>query len=298
MFSFILTEECNWNCRYCQFPKIKEPKHASIESIKSHIDYIKDINNVINDQFTWNLTIQGGEIGFVPIDVLEYLFTIWEQKISISTNGEFFRRNYHKNTILKPKIDQMLFHLTDDLHPREIVLDYDLRDIDVSLNIGICDITRTPDRIRKFLKINSKIYFNFVDYEHNIDLFCDLQPSMYIDLYNNIKDLDNVSDYAKERIEQKIGGRPIQTHQNTCSSLSHVSMIDFINERIVLCVRNYNTSFIELTKENLIKVLTTYNSFNNKDLCNNCFRMCQEIDTKRTVNLKTIYRKRLKCMQI
>ena len=96
----------------------------------------------------------------------------------------------------------------------------------------------------------------------------------------------------KERIEIKT---KLSLKQKVCKSAHNVTMIDFVNERIILCTRNFNKAFIPLNKENLIKVITEMNVFGEFETnCDSCYRMCQESDVLKSYKQKKEY----KCLLI
>ena len=271
MFNFILTEKCDWDCSYCVFPNIKKPSHTNIDILKKHLPYIKKLQN----QVKFNVAIQGGEIGFVNIKILEEFFKIWNEPIEVSTNGEFIRKGFNYNKILRPNIKQILLHITNDIN-KDIIIDYDINDPDIYINIGVCDSTLKPKKFANFLRKNEQYIFNFIDFEHDINKPVLIDNYVYKEFYERIKNISNVTNSAKQRIKNKLNNNSIKFFQKSCSSFNNTFTIDLINERIIKCARNYNHSWIELNKENLIKTINEYNVFSNIGLCNNCFRICQD----------------------
>jgi hypothetical protein len=282
MFNFILNQKCNWSCSYCGVSN--KDKSTTIEILKTHLPYIKDIYNKISYLFDMKLMIQGGEIGFIDTDVLEYLFKYWGEEIYVSTNGELFNI---KSKIIHDNINEYLFHISPDTNT-------DIKEYPKlkKNNIGICCDSKDPIKIRNYIKKYDDIYFNFVDYESDVNKPCISEDFDDQSLYDNIKDLENVSDYAKERILNRINNTTkLSTSRDICSSLNHVVMIDFVNERIVQCTRNFDKAFIPLTKENLIKTLTETDVFTGMDNnCESCYRMCHDINLSKVFDLKKKYK--------
>lgn len=279
MWNFILTEVCNWNCDYCVFPKKENPQHATKLNIEAHIDYIKDIMNK-TDPGIQNLMIQGGEIGLVPEDVLVYLFKRTERTIDVSTNGEFVRRKYHQHSDIRPWVNRIMLHITEPIDEYKINLDYDITDDKIFMDIGICDVNKDPEKTRMLIISNPEIRFDFVDYEHSVfGNPCRVNSSVYKDLYESIQDLDNVTDFAKERLWKRYirhKDTNIEKQQQICRTLHPSVFIDFVNETIPLCVRNYGLVYLPLTKDNLIKVISSMAPFDyTNHTCDNCFRICQ-----------------------
>lgn len=291
MWNFILTEVCNWNCEYCVFPNKKEVHHATKLSIETHIDYIKRIMD-ITDPGLQNLMIQGGEVGLVPKDVLIYLFERIQCKIDISTNGEFLRREYHNHPSMRPWIERIMLHIGDPIDEYKLDLDYSLEDDDIFIDTGIVDVDMNPIKVQKFIQVNPQIRFDFVDYETPIfDGPCRVNSSVYKDLYDAIKNLDNVTKFAKDRLWKRFlrhKTTDIKKQQEVCRSLHPSIFIDFVHETIPLCIRNYGLVDLPLTEKNLISVIGDIAPFDyNNNVCDNCFRICQNGG----VNMSQVYNK-------
>jgi hypothetical protein len=261
------------------FPDLPEPKHSTKEILKRHLPYIR----TFQEKLKFNTCIQGGEIGFLPKEILECFFGLWPEPIEVSTNGEFIRKGYHVK--YKKQIKEILLHITEDL-TKKINLGYTLE----NFNIGICDITRNPELIKKFILMHPEITFNFIDYENPINEPCDGQPQDYLELYNCIKDLKNVSPWAINRIKSRIKNDNLELFQKSCSSFNNIFTVDLVNEKIVKCIRNFKTSSVPLTQENLKIVMTEFNVFPESSLCNNCFRICQD----HSISEKLSFRKQYK----
>ncbi len=263
MINFVITEICNWKCRYCVFPNKKSTKHTTKEIIKKHIDYV----NIIVDKLNFTTSVQGGEVGLVPIDILEYFFSSISKKTDVSTNGEFLKRNLHNNPIIKPKINNIILHVADDLTGK--VDNYNSDSV-----CGIVDINKNPKSIREFINNNNHIYFEYIDYDN--DITGPVGKFSYEELYKSIKDLDNVSDWAKERLLNRFN-KNLKECQNLCMSMHPVFFVDLVNETIPLCMRNYMKVYKSLTKYNLIKTIKEINTFDYVgNVCRSCIRICQD----------------------
>lgn len=249
--------------------------HTTKKIIDKHINYVNEIIEKINPEI---ITVQGGEIGHVPEYILEYFFERLNRPIDISTNGTFLKREFHKNKFIRPYINRIMLHITDVIGCDELEINYDITDPDIEISIGIVDISKDPKKIKEFLEVNKKIYFDYIDYETAID-GGDLKvfPS-YNDLYESIKDLSNVSEFAKQRILNRYKrGKDLSTNQQMCMSLHPCVFIDLVRETIPLCIRNYTTVTMPLNKENLISVIGDVGVFDyNNNVCKNCFRICQD----------------------
>lgn len=281
LFNFIITEVCNWNCDYCAFPQIQlTANHTTKEIIDKHIDYINEIIDKINPDV---ISVQGGEIGLIPEDILEYFFARLNRKIDVSTNGEFLKRGFHKNPIIKSKVRIIMLHVVDKIDNYKVDINYDS---EIPVVCGIVDINKNPEKVKQFIQANSQIYFEYIDYEHSISEESSHIDSCYLELFYAIRDLKNVSKSAIHRILKKHElnkDKVIKLNQNVCMRLHPYIYVDLVNERIPLCIRNFSDVYQDLTYDTLIKIITNIGFFNYKDNhCNCCFRMCQDdgIDIK------------------
>lgn len=298
MLNLILTEECNWNCKYCLFPQIKKPNRTNIKIIRRHLHYVKKIFKIVSNEYTMNLMIQGGEVGTLPEEVLEFLFTEWGMDIDVSTNGEFVRRGFHKNPKIRKYVKRIMLHIADPIGPYKIKLDYDFKDPEIFMDTGICDVEKDPDNLVSFIKMNSNIRFDFVDYEQDINKECSDNSNLYIELYEKLLPLENVTEQAKERIKKRYElnkGKEIKDKQNLCRQLNPTFFVDLVRETIPLCIRNYGKTFIPLNEENFKKTISEVNIFNFENCtCKNCFRICQNQGTDIGIYSKKIkYKKEL-----
>jgi hypothetical protein len=290
MWTFILTEKCDWKCDYCLFPKISSPRSTTVDILSKHLPYIKKLIKLTDPGYQ-NIIIEGGEIGFLSIDVLIYLVNQLKLKIDVSTNGEFIRRGYHKNQFLRFWIDNILLHIADEIFDYKLNLDYSLNS-DIFINVGIVDIRSNPKNIRSFILRNSDVSFNFIDVETPIfGEINNLTPEIYKIIYDNVSDLPNVTEVAKDRLLRRYKRNKkinISNNQALCRKLNPSIFIDFVNERICLCNRNYNIAYLDLNEANLIYVLTNISPFEKfKYSCISCFRICQDIG----VNIKRLSNK-------
>ena len=279
MWNFILTEVCDWNCEYCVFPEIREPQHATKLSIESHIDYIKEIMD-LTDPGLQNLMVQGGEVGFVPEDVLVHLFERTQRIIDVSTNGEFLRKGYHKHPKMRPWIKRVMLHIGEPIDDYKLELDYSLEDDDIFIDTGIVDVNMDPVKVKLFIQRNQDIRFDFVDYEHPVfDNPCRVNGFIYKDLYDAIEDLPNVTQFAKDRLLKRFlrhKDTDMKKQQEICRTLHPAVFIDFIHEEIPVCVRNCNFVSLPLTKDNLKKAISDISPFDYSNYtCDSCFRICQ-----------------------
>ena len=85
-----LTEKCNWQCKYCDFPKLETKNTA--KNIDNFLNYAKKIIPK-NTMVTW----EGGEIGLVDESLLDKVFySDISETYSVITNGAFLKNKYHE----------------------------------------------------------------------------------------------------------------------------------------------------------------------------------------------------------
>lgn len=265
-FCFIAIEECNWDCEYCDFPKIKNPKSTNMEILKKHMPYIKEVMDDLGELVVFR-DISGGEIGLLELELLQYIFTTLDAKIVISTNGLFMDKGYHLDPILRPYINGLWVHV----HPKpgKFKIDYDYNDDEIFVNKGI--VHDDIDDMIDFIKMNPQIEFNYVEFEFTIGESRKMNPAMYINLLNKLKPLPNVTKDALNLIEARINEPPYLMER--CRDYHQSIAIDLTRERILLCHRAMDTS-IPLTKENLLKrLITPPKDMFKSDKCASCTRL-------------------------
>lgn len=260
-FSFILTEVCDWNCPYCYFTGIKQ-KHPKLEVFKKHLPYIKKIIDKLGDLVV-NIDIQGGEVGLMNPDILEYFFDTIRKPIVVSTNGMFLARRFYSLPKIQPYVAQVMYHVTKDFKGMEI--------FNSGLNISRGIVHDNIDVMIEFIKRYPYVIFDYVEFEFDINKPRKMNMDMYNELYEKIQKLDNVTDNAKNIIKQRLNEYP--EHRDNCRNYNHSILIDLVNEKICLCQRQLDVN-IPLTEENLIYRLRTFpkDVFDN-DHCDSCTRL-------------------------
>jgi len=286
IYEIILTEHCNWKCSYCQFPTIRNPQDTSIEKINKHIDYIRDIINKVGYDY---IMIQGGEIGLVDKDVLKHFLSKFNKKIIIDTNGLFIDKGYHTVDGIKEYIEEIWWHTIDE--PRKIKIDNkDTGDIKLVPGVVGCNV----DNIIAFLDINKHIDFDYVFIEvpitaKNVD--CDYVKKSYEKLYNYCAKYRNKKTILNNLLCD-IREYDLQLLQKACCTMNAFNTINLASEKLCLCTTRSNQVQIDLTRDNLINVLTKSNVFRDKSnaLCNTCYRSSRKGHDMNTLLNKQKYR--------
>lgn len=261
-FGFILTEKCNWNCEYCYFPNVENPKEATMGSIELHMPYIKKVIDKLDKHHLLSfIHVDGGELGLVKREKLERWFRIFDREVVVSTNGKFLENHHHLNPVISPYIRQIWYHVNT-----YGVTKYD----DDRVVYGL--VHNDIDDIVDFVKWHNDIPFGYVELEYDISQPRDVDHQLYIEFYDKIKDIKNIADSAKENIKNRI--KESSNMRNKCYMYNTTCIIDLVNENITLCQRAMKST-IPLTPENFIKRLTNFpkNLFESNENCKSCTRL-------------------------
>jgi len=266
-FCFIATEICDWKCDYCDFVKIKEPKATNLEIIKKHLPYMADIIHKLGD-YAVHVDIAGGEIGLLPIEVLQYFFKTIKVPIVVSTNGEFLKRNYHHDHIIRPLIKEIQWHVYPK--PTGVKINVDYNDPDIFINKGI--VGNNIDEMVDFCEANPDIQINYVEFEFPMDKPRKKDDELYKKLYEKIRNIANITDNAKNIIKGRVNENP--NLRNLCEQFNQTVVTDLVNERIMFCHRSQNVT-IPLNRKNFVKRIHTFpkDMFFEGKKCNACTRL-------------------------
>jgi len=262
-FNFIITEKCNWECSYCFFPRIENQKHPKLKNLQKHIPYIKDI------PIDGYMDVQGGEIGLVPIDILEYFFTTMKQKMYISTNGLFLTKKMHLNEKIRPYIEMIQWHVHPE--PCNNIHIYDIHDKEIFISKGI--VGSSMDNMINFLNYNKHIMFHYIDFEYYRNDLVFHDADKYRSLYAKINHIENLTEDAKQRIRKRV--TESKDLRSKCMFHNDSILIDLVNENICLCQRNLDVN-VNLTEKKLLERIETEPiDFFNLDMisCYSCGRL-------------------------
>lgn len=229
-FNFILTEDCNWDCDYCHFPSVKNPRTTTIEILQRHLPYLKDW------EITGYMDVQGGEIGLVPENILEYFLETMGRKMYFSTNGVFLNKKMHLNEKIRPYIKMIQWHVFPN--PNGDAYVENIKDKGIIITRGI--VHDDADEMIDFLNNNKHLYIEYIDFDYSLDSVVTHDRAKYMDLYHKLNHLENISEGAKNRIrdraQEKEGLRMV------CKTSNDSVLIDLVNEKICLCQRNMNVN--------------------------------------------------------
>jgi hypothetical protein len=230
-----------------------------------HLPYIRDIIHELGD-LAVHIDIAGGEIGLLDSETLRYFFKTIDRPIVVSTNGMFMEKGYQHDPEIKPYIKEIQWHVHPSPKGGIVVKDW----IDDNINKGI--VYDNADDMVEFIKTNSNITFNYVEFEFPMDEPLKKDNKMYEDLFNKIKDLQNVTQNAKNIVANRITENP--NLRNLCEKFNQTVVTDLVNERIMFCHRSQNVT-IPLTKRNFLRRITMFPKylFDGNTKCDSCTRL-------------------------
>ena len=249
VFSFILTERCNWLCEYCAFPYMQNKSDTTIDILRKHLPYIRRIKNQCRDEIL--VEIQGGEVGLLDIEVLREFCKLIDSKICVSTNGKFMEREYHKDPILRPYINEILWHVCPNPSTAKVSVDYN--DDEIFINKGV--VFTNEDYIEDFFKVNEHITFDFMDLECSIRKKNYMPSYAFRPIFERVKDIPNLTHNAKKRMYLR--GSERENARLNCQMFHLSLVVDLVNEKICQCQRCPENN-MDLTEENVITRLTNF----------------------------------------
>lgn len=255
----VLGEKCNWDCNYCDRPRISNPKDVDFNLLKK---YYPRILKWLGDT---PVHISGGETGLVSQKVLDYIFS-FDKKIIVETNGTWFEKGYHK----KYKTDRITYHCVKELDEDiKWTLDpqYNVEYLFVvhHLNIHLLDdfLNRNGPR-RWLLQMYYPKYLN--DHEKYI-----LDIHDYFNLMINYPYLVNRSE-----IIRRVSPTNIDKLRSECFKKFLFPGFDFVNGRIKFCKQSHSfTDYVDLNEKNF-NLLLEGNLKSNKEMDNIC-KTCIEV---------------------
>lgn len=282
----IVTEDCNWDCPYCIYP-LERPEYSTIRKIKKHLPYISEMLKKVYNPV---VTLVGGEIGLLGKRELREIVTKLDMPVSISTNGLFLNRLLHEDKIIRPYIQEIMWHITK-VPDQGWIRIKDYNDEEIPITKGIVGFD--PLEIAMYVKNSEKITFDYVDFDFPLDAK-DRLPNYKL-LYEALKDCPNATRECLNRIKRK-RDNPIDLENKRvmCRNMRDTVSINLASETIPICTgRSYD--FIELTPENLKQCLIGTPPINHEHTyCSSCVNWCAEKDFMSIQELKRRNARRLK----
>lgn len=272
-----VTQLCNWNCPYCEFPTLKNPSTVDVNRFKELLLEVKQVT----DNYDMEHCVEGGELGVAKPDVIDAFFTSnLADTYHVTTNGKFLEKNYHEK--YKDKIHSILYHVKPEILDMKWDVDmYDMHGIETYYTIVI---TRE----------NINLAGDFFDYHSDLNFIPHiLQPRrrdlelMNIDYYKKVYDIvqrDNVNEGFERRYkfitENFDSGYIIEARNKVCCNDYVKMMIDYVTETLIRCCISTETDRVPL--DLLYRALPNDKLVFPKwdDVCNKCIA---------TFNFRDIY---------
>jgi len=230
----VIGEKCNWNCGYCDRPKIKKQRDVNVELVEKY--YPKIVEWIGDD---CDIHISGGETALVDEEVLDYLFS-FNKKLIVETNGLFFDKYFYKyyNSIKKvvyhcvPELDQEIKYHVDDSKVEYLIVVH-------HLNIYLLKDFLKEDRnwvlqyyYPKFLGEHEKYQLTRSDYFYIARYFPHLVDKR--EIAKRIAEPDNIDELRSK-----------------CFKRFDFVGFDFVNGKIKFCKQSHSfTNFTELNDKN------------------------------------------------
>lgn len=267
---FSLSEKCQWGCHYCDFPTFqKTAKHVTLDKLKEQTQILKKVNLA-----KWNLCVEGGELGTVPEEILDYWF--FESNLAptyhVATNGLFLEKYYEK---YKEKIHTVLYHCLPDVKKDSIGK---VKEYDISPEILYYTVVLTPhniDYIYDFLNHYKKSTWAIHVLQPRIAGTVEMDVEYYKKVSNILESLPEINPhYAKRyrKIIEDLESNSMMKKRLFCANDYSKSMIDLVKSEINRCCITYTGDRVKFNKENLDKLLNNDQLFPllEKGRCESC----------------------------
>jgi len=270
-----LTEICNWQCSYCDFPKLNKPKSAPIERVLEYFDMLKEATG--HDQ-TIEYGLEGGEIGILSQDYLDQVFAHdLTETYTICTNGLFMERGYHER--YKDKIHYILYHTQPEITNNCIIPDF-IYDPSIKVEYALV-ITKTnlyDGTLEKVINdyIANDRYFIFHILQPRtlgLDL---LGIDDFKKLYSILEGKPNVEPHFIIRVAKIIANLEktswVNSRRTICANSYQQPIFDIPNERINRCCISISGDTVPYTVENLKKLYNHEKLFltSTDSVCDGC----------------------------
>jgi len=270
-----LTEHCNWQCEYCDFPKIAKCKSAPIDRVLTAFDMLKEATD--HDQ-NIEYGLEGGEIGILSQDYLDQVFAHdLTPTYNICTNGLFMERGYH--TRYADKIHYILHHVQPKLDENFYIPEYTYAD-DIKVEYAF-----VVDKTNIYNGILEKVINDYIDNDRYFIIHI-LQPRTpgldllgvedFKKLYSIIKDKPNIEPHFILRVAKIIANIErtswVNSRRTICANSYQQPIFDLPNNRINRCCISITGDAIPFTHDNLTKLYNNEKVFptSTDKVCDGC----------------------------
>lgn len=255
--NIVMTNKCDKQCPYCDFPSIEEDKQGSItinqmDYIEEYLYYIAKRNSETDKHR--QMVILGGELGLLDDKVLYELLNISNKIVEKygfnsliwMTNGLLFEAHpfiYHKHLF------EIEYHILDDNLDNFSFID----DEYITYNVVL-----TPYNENKVTFLNK--------------LFLSNNKMLHIKPVNSIR--NSYTDYiasGHNSLSDKYNYKLFNKYE--CNKTSPFFAIDFTNNTIFKCCRSYTRFERKLLTYNNLEKAYSGKLFDKDDICNSCYRL-------------------------
>ena len=245
---FVLTNECNKNCKYCDFPHISE--HSSLSDVgkfEFYLGYI--IEKYIELGINKNVGIIGGEIGLLPSNIIDSVIGVIDAAIN-RYRGKFKGEFYVATNGLAIKKYPQFLNVAD------LYIDYHVTDDE--LDSFDPDIYSQYNRIRYNIVVHKENYSTVTKIKHK-----------FPDVMIKFNDCYSIRDGKAEN--SNLMGKYKIFDNKKCTQNSPFFSIDLATDKICKCCRSY-TRFekVNLSKENIDKCIAGKMFSPTYDICKSC----------------------------
>jgi organic radical activating enzyme len=263
----IVTQKCNWVCEYCDRPLLKEMKDINEDVFRKYFP------RIIKKYSEVPLYINGGELGLLNHELLEYIFS-FDKKLRICTNGLFITKGYFKE--FYDKIEQVILHVRIE-RGMEINID------DPKLLYLFVVNHQNIGKIKRFIERNNepKKQWMLQNYQPKNPL--DENDKFQLtkgDYAIMLRDLLSYSNYKFEyqrivkRVQDFNNDEKLQQYRKICRDNYFFPMFDFTESKILFCKQSaLFTNYVELNEQNFYKLEKNVLHFNTKPdiVCDKCY---------------------------
>jgi Molybdenum cofactor biosynthesis enzyme len=264
-----LTQKCQWRCWYCDHPSIVNPTTVDLSYYREFVEMFNEIKGNANIE----VSLEGGEIGLLSQDYLDEVFNAnLSETYTITTNGLFMQRNYHDR--YKDKIHHILYHTVTELNEETTFPDYTF---DPSIHVLYTMVVHKHNikYLDSFLSANLDKTFLPHFLQPRVPGLDFMSKEDFQQIYDIMCDKPNIEDHMKNRVKEIIEytDKPdtLRTFRFACCNIYNKIIINLPLRKIHRCCISMNTNSVELTYENLKKVLYNEPIYPFHDeTCNNC----------------------------
>lgn len=272
--SFFITSMCNWNCYYCDIPKITNQKSTTLTILQKHSYIFEYINKL-----KCPVSLTGGELGLVPTNVIDYLFGHFDVPLLIPTNGTFIKNGMFDH--YKDHIYKLVYHVSIDLEQRDWTFinenDVDILDYVVILthsNIMLFEefLRHFPFKLNpKLSRVKEKNVFNNVHLTH-----ADLLELRKIAIKYEHKLNSNFIHNIEWQLTKK---KNIESLAKLCKNACLLPQIDLVDEQILACCTSYDDNTkIKLNEDNFLSSICGDNNKLFNDTLSIACETCNRVD--------------------